>query len=827
MIDTPPVTAGFTSTSAGGSERRIPTRNPQAHSVFLRERLAQAWNKAENAQAVAHADRHGAYLEFKSDPDADLVSKSLEDMVSKRIRLLNVRTVKELVSNDKTGDMEEKTLTYATVFVAHEKKSHFLRKIQAYAEKETRSGRPKNADLVNSIADIRAALLVESFWVGEKNLIPGETPKWCEVWLRSDADDTHDITQKFETLLEHEQIESMEGDIRFPERTVKAILASRAQLERLMTLSDDIAEYRPAKETPAFWIGMDNEEQAEWVDDLLGRLEADDAMHVAVCIMDTGVNNGHALIAPVLEDDDCHTVIPDWGTHDHDHHGTLMAGIVTYGDLRECLASDDPIALQHCLESSKILPPSGETPPKLWGYVTAQGVSRPEIQSPDRKRIFCLAVTASDTRDRGRPSSWSGELDQLAAGARDTIKRLFIVSAGNANDAGLEENYPAAQVTDSIHDPAQAWNALTVGAYTVLDEITHPSLAGYTPVARRGGLSPFSTTSSTWESRWPVKPEIVMEGGNVADDGAGFATDCGDLSLLSTFWKPTEKHFHPLFATSAAAAQASWFAAQIQVRYPELWPETVRALMVHSAVWTDELRRQFLTGESKTAYARLLRICGYGVPNLERALYSATNSLTLIAQAELQPYDKRESGGFKTKDMHLHALPWPKGALELLPPDTEVHMRVTLSYFVEPGPGEIGWKDRYRYASHGLRFDVNSPGESRDDFLRRINAAARDDEGKHPGTGSSSPYWMIGQARDKGSIHSDIWHGSAQDLASCNHIGIYPTIGWWRERSHLGKWDSRTRYALVVSIVTPEEDVDLYTPVATEVGIAVPIQIQM
>ena len=66
-------------------------------------------------------------------------------------------------------------------------------------------------------------------------------------------------------------------------------------------------------------------------------------------------------------------------------------------------------------------------------------------------------------------------------------------------------------------------------------------------------------------------------------------------------------------------------------------------------------RLQFLhTQHTKTDRERLLRICGYGVPDLERALYSAANSLTLIAQAELQPYDKNEKGGYKTKEMHFY-----------------------------------------------------------------------------------------------------------------------------------------------------------------------------
>lgn len=825
ILSAPPNQEAFTSTGSGRSRKRIPDRDPLLHSSFLSKRFTEAWAAAENEQVVAHVVRHGVYIEFKSDPDAELVTKSLEDMRSKRVRLLNVRTAREPVTSPATDLPEEKVTTYATVYIAHDKKDYFLKKIQEYAEKVTPKGKPANSDLVNSISDIRKALLVDSFWQDPQVLKPTAAPEWCEVWLSTD---TREAIDRFERLLNQERIEAKAGVVRFPERAVKVILANEHTLKRLTTLSDDIAEYRLAKVTSSFWTKMDNSGQADWLKDLLQRTSVEADTGVAVCILDTGVNNGHDLLAPVLRDQDCLTVDPNWGIGDRDArrggHGTRMAGVAAYGDLRKCLASRRSLRIHHRLESVKILPPHPETNhPDLWGYITAQGVSRAEIQAPDRKRIHCMAVTAADARDRGRPSSWSASLDQLAAGAEDGVRRLLVVSSGNLEDTQRAPEYPEAQLSESIHDPGQAWNSLTVGAYTELDQIIDGSYSGYKPIAPRGGLSPFTSTSCTWEQKWPMKPDIVMEGGNMAHDGCGFATECEDLSNLSTYWKPSAQYLCCFNMTSAAAAQAAWFGAQVQVHYPEIWPETVRALMVHSAEWTDTLKRQFLPPiASKASYARLMRICGYGVPSLDRALYSAANALTLIAQAELQPFDKSSSGTFRTKDMHIHDLPWPREVLLGLPFDVQVQMRVTLSYFVEPGPGEIGWNDRYRYASHALRFELNSPGESMETFLKRINAAVRDENEGHPGTQSASDHWVIGaNSRNRGSIHSDIWQGTAAELAASNLVAVYPRIGWWRERHHLGRWNRKTRYALIVSITTPEEQADIYTTVATQVGITV------
>lgn len=172
--------------------------------------------------------------------------------------------------------------------------------------------------------------------------------------------------------------------------------------------------------------------------------------------------------------------------------------------------------------------------------------------------------------------------------------------------------------------------------------------------------------------------------------------------------------------------------------------------------------------------------------------------------------------------MHLYDLPWPKDILSSLPDDAQVQMRITLSYFPEPGPGEIGWRDRYRYASYGLRFDVKSPSEEREEFLRRINMSERTEEEGHPHTQSASEHWVIGpNGRNRGSIHSDIWKGTAAELAASDVIAIYPVIGWWRERAHLGRWNKLGRYSLIVSISTTAEDIDIYTPVANKLGIKI------
>jgi hypothetical protein len=437
--------------------------------------------------------------------------------------------------------------------------------------------------------------------------------------------------------------------------------------------------------------------------------------------------------------------------------------------------------------------------------------------------VFCLSVTSGSDVDRGRPSSWSGAIDNTAFGPENNSK-LIIVSAGNTQPDDWSD-YPASNITRSVHNPGQAWNALTVGAYTQKAIVSNPEYIDYKPLAPPDGLSPFSSTSFIWDrKKWPVKPDVLFEGGNilVAPDGQLIEAH-EDLSLLSTAKSPFYKHFDVINATSAAAAQATYMAAKIQYHYPDAWPETIRALIINSADWTEELFSQFnLNPNSKRDVKDMLRIAGYGVPSLQKAIYTTDQNITLIAQETIQPFDKVD-GKYMTKEMHFFRLPWPEEEL-MANPDAPVKLKITLSYFIEPGPGEIGWKDKYRYRSHGLCFDMNSETETEDMFVKRINVAAREESETVEGE-SDSGRWLIGMnGRKSGSVHSDIWEGTAAQLSTCNLLAVYPIIGWWRQRTHLHKYASNARYSLIVSLETPMREIDLYTPVINKIQTEIQIQ---
>jgi len=809
----------FTSASSGGRKPDIPARNRQQHGGALIGQLRQV----EQRQAVLHeeAEAHelesivGIQVEFESFPGIDLAVESLAD-ARQKIELLNV-----IHRDDKT---------FATIFVPENKLSSIESKLQAYLEeRKDRAGRARdNRKLIDAIQAFRTAAL-EALWTDDREQLP-ENPEetfWWEVWLpvRSDR---QAVLHDFRRLAEASEILVSEQVLEFPERSVLLAKGNKRQFSRSGLLLNSVSELRKAKETAAFFDAMTPEEQQEWAEDLRNRLvqPQDPDQSPYVCVLDTGVNIGHPLIDPFILPADQLTLEAAWTGADDNGHGTGMAGLAVWGDLTYPLEVAATVEISHRLESVKVLRYPHDNEGKHPGIVTANGVSMPEIQNPQRNRVFAMALSATDTRDRGRPSAWSAAVDSLAVDylGENQTPRLFTLSAGNSGDSLTDmADYPNYNLLQDIHDPGQAWNALTVGAYTAKVNITEADCVSYSPLAPTGGLSPYSTTSVTWEKAAPIKPEVVFEGGNVGKDDYG-CVSIPSLSLLSTHYQPIERLFSTFHATSASTALGGRFAAMIYSQYPNLWPETVRALIVHSAEWTDAMIDQFAQGttERKRAQHRV-RCVGFGVPNLEKALWSANNSLALIVEDRLQPFEKRD-GRIATRDMHLHDLPWPRESLLELG-ETEVEMTVTLSYFVEPNPSSRVVSGKYSYQSHGLRFDVKRPLESLEEFRKRINRQARDEE---EGTtkAPSDPDWLLGaQFRHKGSIHKDVWSGKAAALAERGQITVYPAMGWWRTRTALERYDKSARYALVVSIAVPGVDVDIYSAVSAQIAVEQAVEV--
>jgi hypothetical protein len=826
----------FRSTSSGRSAS-VPSRVARSQAYALQRDLraveAEMQFVMARQQGVDLGDGAGISVRFSSFPGVGLAIDSFE-LKSQGIELLNVR----LLPDD---------TTVASVWIPDGKLEFFESRILKYLESASNGDTAtKHRAQIDAIQEIRSAVL-EDIWTDESPMPPPESISRFEAWISTPREtpargsrqvrpEPTDRVVRFRRIAAAEGLTVGLHSIQFPERAVLHVTGTIQQMRNSIHLLGQLAELRLAPETAEFFMRQKPDEQREWTQDLLRRTSfTSDALAPHICILDTGCVATHPLLSSALHAQDMYSINASWGVIDEHGHGTQQAGVAIWGDLADALASQTNLAIAHRLEAVKLLRDDNSNLTEHLAPLTAQAVSLPEIAFPFRSRVFSMAVTCTNTTIRGKPSAWSAEVDALTSDwiGNGESRRLFVISGGNVFHSRTG-GYLALNSTTSIEDPAQAWNALSVGALTHKIEILESGTEMYVPLAASGELSPFSSTSSTWHADRPFKPDIVFEGGNMGDDGT-LVSEFDSMRLLTTHQRPNVSHYSTTFATSAATALASQFAARIMAAYPSYWPETARAIMIHSANWTPGLLRQFPANDPRELINRL-RHCGWGEPDIGSALYSGADSLTLVYQGDLQPFRRAprvrnergvtNGGHVVAGEMHMHRLPWPAEALQALM-NSPVELRVTLSYFIEPNPGERGRGNRFSYASHGLRFAVQSPTESRSAFERRINLLARegmDDDNE----GAEERGWMLGmRKRFRGSVHHDRLSCQAVDMASRGYVAVFPVSGWWKTREAQERVNRRARYSLVVSLRVPElsTDVDLYTELLQRLRTLVPVEV--
>jgi hypothetical protein len=803
----------YTSPGTGGGPKIMP-RDRIAHGQFILSEISKVkdWYAKEKDTPLSEGLERDPviYLEIQSEQNYKLANDRLDSSRNQ----FELRQTKLIESQSDRGQHKSVVMVTSTGLGKLEQMGN------EYLRKDTpKSGNPSHNELFANISSISVASL-ESFW----NELPGvpfpaeNEEIWWEVWLRSSTN----RNLEYEIGRAIAQIESVGGqisakEIRFPEIVIRLVKASPKQLADSILKMDLLCELRKPRDTADFFTELNSLDREAWVESLRNRIEiAANEDSVAICLLDSGVNNKHVLLEDFLPDDRMDTINPSWGTFDSLGHGTPMAGLGLYGDLSNLFGSSEKITIFHQLESVKLLHSEESTIPEFYGPNTIQATGAAELFDPFRSRIFCMAVTATSDFNNGRPSSWSAAVDQICFGiGEEGEPRLFFLSAGNIRGESVS-GYPDVNEASSIEDPSQSFNAVTVGAFTEKDLINESGYQHLSPLAVRNDLSPYSRTSMVWDSTWPIKPEIVMEGGNVTIEH-GSVLHLDSLQLLSTDRDPLRRILSTFNATSSATAIAARMAAQIKTEYDDFWPETIRALMIHSAEWTDPMLNGIALSDLGGNQRRnILRKFGYGIPILAKALYTARNSLTLIVQEEIRPF--KWEGKDKTNEMHFFELPWPKEALTQIG-DSEVRLNVTLSYFIDPNPGERRYTSKFHYQSHGLRFSINNPYESQTEFKKRINAAARSDFKEKATTDSEK--WILKTIRNSGSIHRDMWIGTAAELSEKNMLAIFPVNGWYRKRKKLDKIDAEVRYSLIVSIEAPGVDVDLYTPIMNQIDIGI------
>jgi hypothetical protein len=733
---------------------------------------------------------------------------------------------------------------------------YFREKIEAFADeskviaKMNKDGSPKLDDhgvQVTARASEKAIAPIGSIGLAEIGDLSGgqlraeapplDRPCWFEIGCRGGyrnpeeetANSRAQIARQLPRLGASQKLDEFQG----PEQVYFFIRLTGTQLDDLLKATDCIYEVERAPQPLRDLKLLDDLVTKDVADFALGEPHEDAP---AVVVLDTGIATGHPLLkSAILSATTAGSEIPS--PEDTYGHGTKMAGLALYRDLGaaiECGRADAP----HWLQSSRILVAPGygtgaDDNYEKWPVLTERAVrSAEDADARPRNRAFVLAVTRSmqdPPLDGIAPTLWSQAVDQL--GFREGLGRLIIVSAGNARDTEwlkLAELYPHLQLSEKIHQPAQASNVLTVGAFT--ERVELPNDEDYAEArvvaTKPGGISPYTSTGLAG-NEWPIKPDVVFEGGNLAISSTLTDSTVPTLSALTT----SHRHMHGspvglMSMTSEASARVAHLAAHIWSLEPKLRPETVRGLIVHSASWTKAIVEDFPGLNDR------LQACGYGVPN-ERLASECAQGVATVVIEDSMPNAVIEEGPRKKvpkrattkttqpkvrRQVKIYRLPIPVSLLTN--DDPEVELRVTLSYFAEPN--KFG---RRTYHGLDLKWDMQGPQESEDAFIQRINVLKRktDGDGKRmkPTKTESFP-WEVGiRARSRGTVQSDRWHGKMSGLVGDKLIAVVPVLGWWEQRKAL-KYQAMN-FSLVVSVFGPGVYAAIKPRVEIESGITIEV----
>ena len=522
-------------------------------------------------------------------------------------------------------------------------------------------------------------------------------------------------------------------------------------------------------------------------------------------------------------------------------HGTAVASIIAYGSLMEMSRNPDDVdSPLFWLENAKILLPATKLDPEaaidspqLYPIQIPKALMRKVIEifhrppMPEQCKIFNLSV-GSALHPLHSISNWAEELDNLSA--RNDV--LFVVSTGDLQTGEIieaittGESYPdyLLNLSSRLRNPGQAYNALTVGALTPTPAAPISPLQGDRPLAPPQHPAPFSRSGLL--QLGPVKPDVVEIGGNLSQRGSELTAAPESAILVANRNFVTGQTEQPLgfqYGTGLAAARVTHLAGRIQARYPRASANLIRALVVNSAEWPQPFAQSFVTSPDaplpKEAHQILLRLCGYGVPQPDKALSSNAHCMVFVTEDEFSwTRDDRNTSGRYPAKVSFFSIRFEPDDLFRLPPATQVRVSVTLVY----NP-PVRKTQRRRYQAVDMRWDLKRPEETSEDFQARWMAETEGDEDdeRDDSRPPLRPWpWQLksvinpgGRVR-RGSLIRDWFDVFVHELPDTLEIVTLAMVAPWRKPPE----PLTQRFALVVSIEALDHKLPIYDTVRVQIN---------
>lgn len=363
---------------------------------------------------------------------------------------------------------------------------------------------------------------------------------------------------------------------------------------------------------------------------------ADDS--TGILIVDSGILSGHPLLISAVKDEIALATknskeIEENEPYDDIGHGTEVAGVALYGDLKSCI-DKKRFTPEIWIFSAKVMFRDED------GFATFNEEELLEHQLISAINYFvnnypnCRVVNLSfgDSRRRMFKSRRQFNLASLVDELAKEYNVIFVISAGNF-DFDIHDDYPNYLLEEAndrvkIIDPATSALGLTVGSLcnyrmnepNTLDRII-PRFEEFPSPITRVGLG----------YRGMIKPEIVELGGGFGDEN--------DVITINPRWIEEGRLFTLSCGTSMSAPKVSHCLARIINEYPHLSNNMIKALLL-SSTSIPSMRPSGLksihTKSSDEEIKDLLKIYGYGKPNLEKSLFSESNRVLLMHENKIQ-----------------------------------------------------------------------------------------------------------------------------------------------------------------------------------------------
>lgn len=367
-----------------------------------------------------------------------------------------------------------------------------------------------------------------------------------------------------------------------------------------------------------------------------------------ICIIDSGINHGHPMLGLAIGDS--RSIPPTIGDAlDENGHGTMVAGIALFGNVKECIDKLD-FSPELRLYNARVTNKDNRFDDDRL-IVNQMNDAIRYFHSEYGCRVFNISL--GDPKliyDGGKPSAWTYILDHLAR----ELDAVIITTSGNIPILGVHgqladyynSTYPIYLLEEDsrLLEPGTAVNAITVGSLAHTEQSYLMARYRNDPaircIAHVNQPSPFTRRGPGINNS--IKPDVCEYGGNATWTGrpSRILDIDAEASIVSMNHRHLERLFRVDVGTSFAGPKVAHLAGMILAHYPGISANLVRALIANSSAVPDETIELFEDNDD------ILKICGYGLPDPNRALYSTGNSVTLIADDRIQ-LDK----------LHLYKIP--------------------------------------------------------------------------------------------------------------------------------------------------------------------------